>query len=120
MRTNMRSSRFVDNYSDNYELRAIRMREDCTIEASNVMTVNNDGVNDNLIIDGVEFWPNTMLKIYDRWGKLVFESENYQNDWNGNVKDSNRKAPAGTYYYFVQRSIDPAPQTGFLTLLRED
>lgn len=94
--------------------------EDCTIEASNVMTVNNDGVNDNLIIDGVEFWPNTMLKIYDRWGKLVFESENYQNDWNGNVKDSNRKAPAGTYYYFVQRSIDPAPQTGFLTLLRED
>ena len=94
--------------------------EDCTIEASNVMTVNNDGVNDNLIIDGVEFWPNTKLTIYDRWGKLVYESDNYQNDWNGNVKDSDRKVPAGTYYYFVQRSIDSTPQTGYLTLLRED
>ena len=84
------------------------------------MTVNNDGVNDNLIIDGVEFWPNTKLTIYDRWGKLVYESDNYQNDWNGNVKDSDRKVPAGTYYYFVQRSIDSTPQTGYLTLLRED
>jgi hypothetical protein len=35
------------------------------------------------------------LSVFNRWGSLVFEKENYQNDWNG------ANLPDGTYYYIV-------------------
>jgi gliding motility-associated-like protein len=56
----------------------------------NVVTPNGDGKNDSFII-GI---PNSTMKIYNRWGKLVFESPNYQNDWGKGVVN-------GTYYYIL-------------------
>lgn len=93
--------------------------EDCSINATNVMTINNDGQNDNFIVEGVEFWPNTMVKVYNRFGNLVFESDSYNNDWNGSLNESNRMISSGTYYYLIQRSIDQEAQSGFITVIRE-
>jgi hypothetical protein len=51
-------------------------------------------------------YKNRMI-IYNRWGNIVFEVENYQNDWGGETKNSNEilsddgKLPDGTYYYLV-------------------
>ena len=45
------------------------------------------------------------VKIFNRWGALVFESHNYQNDWNGKSMSgsigSAEKLPNGTYYYII-------------------
>ena len=45
------------------------------------------------------------VQIFNRWGKIVFESNNYQNDWNGTAHSSSvgssDKVPTGTYYYIV-------------------
>ncbi|KPM49527.1 hypothetical protein AFM12_02680 [Jiulongibacter sediminis] len=57
----------------------------------NAISPNNDGKNDTFIIG----MSNVHLKIFNRWGKTVFESEDYQNDWGTDVA-------IGTYYYEIQ------------------
>ncbi|NLN73902.1 MAG: T9SS type B sorting domain-containing protein [Bacteroidales bacterium] len=67
----------------------------CEIEIPNVFTPNSDGFNDYFFIDGLDSYPNSKLKVYNRWGKVVYRSDNYQNDWDGkNVAD-------GVYYYVL-------------------
>ncbi len=41
------------------------------------------------------------LLIYDRWGILVFESDDKNNDWNGSVMNKGAQCPNGTYYYIL-------------------
>ena len=62
----------------------------------NVITPNDDGYNDFFVIQNGEKIKNTMLYIYDRWGKLIYKKENYMNDWNGGG------FPSGTYYYVFE------------------
>jgi gliding motility-associated-like protein len=62
----------------------------------NVITPNSDGKNDYFVIVGAEILDKSNLRIYNRWGKIVFEADNYQNDWNGeNLAD-------GVYYYIFE------------------
>jgi len=74
------------------------------LNISKVVTPNNDGHNDYFHIGGLEACGFTYdVKIFNRWGALVYENPNYQNDWygkaDGAISDSN--LPAGTYYYLV-------------------
>jgi gliding motility-associated-like protein len=65
----------------------------------NLITPNGDGRNDLLIFDKLETVLDNSLLVYDRWGKIVFETENYQNDWGG-TRDGD-PLPGGTYYYIL-------------------
>jgi len=67
----------------------------CEIIIPNVFSPNNDGSNDLWYITNLEYHPNTAVKVYNRWGLVVFESDNYQNTWNGG------DVPDGTYFYIV-------------------
>ena len=51
------------------------------LELPNIFTPNNDGHNDIYRINRLR--PLSNLKIYNRWGKLVYETLDYQNDWDG-------------------------------------
>lgn len=71
----------------------------------NEFSPNNDGKNDYFKIECIENYPNNTLRIYNRWGQLVYEKSGYDNSWNGL---SNRKSgmikkgevlPKGTYFY---------------------
>jgi gliding motility-associated-like protein len=65
------------------------------VKPTNIFTPNGDGINDLLRFDLLEQFDGNKLQIFNRWGKLVFESANYQNDWNGgDLKD-------GTYFYVL-------------------
>jgi gliding motility-associated-like protein len=61
----------------------------------NVITPNGDGKDDYFAISGLNYYPNSKLSIYDRWGKEVYTSNNYQNDWNGGGQSD------GVYYYLL-------------------
>jgi gliding motility-associated-like protein len=66
----------------------------------NVITSNNDATNDYLVIKNWEDYDQVSIQIFNRWGNLIYENENYQNDWNGT--DLNGKTiDEGVYFYMV-------------------
>lgn len=80
-----------------------------------IITPNNDGVNDALVLDGIGRFPENEIFIYNRWGRLVYEKENYANDWEGTWKD--QPLPNGTYYYvFNNRATGETLGTGYITI----
>jgi hypothetical protein len=63
---------------------------------ANLITYNDDRLNDAFLIGNII--PNTHVEIYNRWGDLVFRSDNYQNNWYPDqVSD-------GIYFYNVSNS----------------
>ncbi|MEI7594966.1 MAG: gliding motility-associated C-terminal domain-containing protein [Bacteroidota bacterium] len=77
--------------SDSVEVTLIN----CSVTVPNAFTPNGDSYNETFYIKGLEEYPNTNLSVYNRWGKLIYESSNYQNNWDGN------NAADGTYYYII-------------------
>nr|WP_299073229.1 gliding motility-associated C-terminal domain-containing protein [uncultured Allomuricauda sp.] len=70
------------------------------------LTPNGDGVNDFLLIDGIENVPNNLLNIYNRYGILVYSKLNYANEFNG-ISNSNSVISrdsglsSGIYFYML-------------------
>ena len=89
------------------------------------LTAKNDGKNDTfnigeLIEDGGCTY---VVKIFNRWGKIVYQSDNYQNDWGGYNQEggitigSDGALPTGTYYYIVNIvGSGYQPRTGYIYL----
>ncbi|MCH2198423.1 MAG: gliding motility-associated C-terminal domain-containing protein [Flavobacteriales bacterium] len=86
--------------------------ETCETVIPNVFSPNSDGDNDFFRIQGNEGFPGSSLEVYNRWGQLVYESVNYQNNWRGDG------LAEGTYYIIYNRS-DGEVFTGTATLLRK-
>ena len=82
-----------------------------SIIVHNAFSPNNDGINDVFIIESINdscYITNT-VEIYNRWGVLVFETQNYNNESNffdgisrgrTTIKQSSG-LPTGTYYYIL-------------------
>ena len=75
----------------------------------NGISVNGDGKNDGFVIEGIEYYPDNVLRIFNRWGVLVYEKERYGNRdpfvgiSNGRATVSkDTKLPQGTYYYLLE------------------
>ena len=62
----------------------------------NVITPNGDNMNDVLEIRDISFFAPVQLKIYNRWGTLVYETDDYQNDWDG------ENLAAGSYFIWLR------------------
>lgn len=71
-------------------------------ELPNVITINGDGVNDFFRPIKNKFIKDIDLKIYNRWGTLVFESTDPKINWDGKVIQSKLQATEGTYFYVCQ------------------
>ncbi|MCC3159972.1 gliding motility-associated C-terminal domain-containing protein [Hymenobacter sp. 15J16-1T3B] len=65
----------------------------------NIITPNGDGQNDTFE-QRLSCLP-VSIKVFSRWGNLVYETQNYQNDWAGAVKGNDGKLPDGIYYYHL-------------------
>ena len=72
----------------------------CPLEAPNVLTLNGDQTNDVFIIQHLEDFNNVRLQVFNRWGNLVYNNSNYQNDWNGLTTDG-ILLTEGVYFYTV-------------------
>jgi gliding motility-associated-like protein len=70
------------------------------IQATNVITPNNDGKNDLLVFRNLSNYGNNTLTVFNRWGNTVYEAVNYQNDWGG--ISGGRLLPSGVYYYILR------------------
>ena len=91
--------------------------EDKPIVIHNGISANGDGVNDGFMIEHIEGYPKNNLKIFNRWGVLVYEKDGYTNsepfDGHSNGRatiSAESKLPQGTYYYILEYQ-DTAEQT---------
>ena len=85
------------------------------------MTPNGDGVNDYLVIDGIDNSPNNTLQIFNRYGIMVFSKKNYNNEFNGisnvgGVISKNSGLSSGIYYYIITLNEMNIKHQGYLYL----
>jgi|GEM_PF-204798 len=85
----------------------------CDVDEFNVFTPNGDGLNDFFTLGGADLFKNVKFKVFNRWGTLVFEHEDFGSipGWDGGEQ------PAGTYYY-IGVLPDKTELNGSFTLLR--
>lgn len=81
----------------------------------NVFTPNGDGKNDAFVIQGLELFEKKKLRVFNRHGFEVYQSENYRNDWNG------QGLGLGTYFYILELERENQKNQvikGYVTILR--
>lgn len=65
----------------------------------NVFTPNGDELNDYFRPYAYSFVERVDMKIYNRWGDLVFQTEDTDINWDGKLMNSDRLVSPGVYYY---------------------
>jgi gliding motility-associated-like protein len=88
---------------------------DCEFQISNILTPNDDGQNDTWKVSDVSKIAGCDVNIYNRWGELVFETNDYNNQWAGTR--NNEQLPDGVYFYSIKCS-NSDEYTGEINLLR--
>ena len=81
----------------------INLIEECLelVTVNDVITPNGDGYNDYWVLENISYTEGCNVKIFNRWGAQVFETNNYDNTWEG--KSNNGEIlPEGVYYYIIQ------------------
>lgn len=84
----------------------------CGTNIPNIFTPNGDDNNQYFEIVGVERFPGSSLTVWNRWGTIVYESENYKNRWSGD------ELPEGSYFFVFERS-DGELSSGYVMILRD-
>ncbi len=78
----------------------LEIRNYLPVNIPNAFSPNGDGLNDVWVIRGIEKYPQTRVKVFNRWGNILFEdNKGYRTCWDGT--SSGVKVPVGTYYYVV-------------------
>ncbi|MDX2190726.1 MAG: Ig-like domain-containing protein, partial [Bacteroidota bacterium] len=80
---------------------------------------DGDGINETLIIDskGKEY----TLKVFNRWGNLVYENGDYKNDWDGKPNRglvAGEKLPSGTYFLILEFADGSKKEVKSITIMR--
>ncbi|WP_292948381.1 gliding motility-associated C-terminal domain-containing protein [Olleya sp. UBA1516] len=93
---------------------------DACLQMPKGFSPGSDMVNDTFVIPCIEDYPNNDLKIYNRYGTLIYQSNNYINDWKGMPNqgpfNQNKVLPVGTYYYVLNISTIKNPFVGYIYL----
>ncbi len=82
----------------------------------NAFTPNSDGINDKWIIEGIMNYPAYEIKVFNRWGQVIYKSYYGEDDWDGTYKG--RILPAGSYIYNIILEKDTDPFVGTVTIVR--
>ncbi|MBO9563211.1 MAG: gliding motility-associated C-terminal domain-containing protein [Niastella sp.] len=98
---------------------SIKVIDMTKLDIPNTFTPNNDGINDEFRIRITGYFKLNGLKIFNRWGQLVFETKDPNFVWNG--KKNGHNIPVATYYWVIE-GIDLngkfLRQAGSVTLIR--
>ena len=82
----------------------------------NFFTPNNDYIHDTWEIEGISQYPDTEIRIFDRFGKLLVSYKGSELGWDG--KYNNKPAPSDTYWYQISFFDGKPPIAGDVTLKR--
>ncbi len=71
----------------------------------NIFTPNGDNVNDNFFLKGNNISSSNM-KIFNRWGSIVFETDDAKTGWNGIIQNNKKTADDGVYFYLIEITLE--------------
>ncbi|MCC9063152.1 Ig-like domain-containing protein [Flavobacterium sp. F-30] len=97
----------------------------CLIKVFNAFSPNGDEKNTRFYIQGLECYPDNTVEIYNRWGVLVYDINNYNNEDRAFVGFSEGRTtvkkseglPVGTYFYILKykdNDSNPHELSGYL------
>ena len=88
------------------------------LNVPNVFTPNGDGANDEFRVDYKSI-VDYHIWVYNRWNKLVYESTNPMEGWDGNI--NGRPASAGAYFYVIRaKGVDAAKGADYMSKISYD
>lgn len=93
----------------------VRVIEKDSLYFYSAFTPNGDGDNDVFYVGNLKNFPDNNLKVYNRYGKVIFNATNYANDWDGNYLG--QKVPDGVYFYILDDGVS-RKYKGTVTILR--
>lgn len=75
--------------------------------------------NDRWEIPHIELFPDAILEIYDRWGRLIYRTDDiYNNPWKGETM-SGKELPMDAYYFVIDLKVSNVkPMTGYVNVVR--
>lgn len=113
----------VDSFANESPIQGKVCIDNCTYyELPNVFTPNGDNKNDFVIPGPYKYIHKIDMKIYNRWGTLVFETEDPDINWNGRFMENGKILSPGVYYYICDvyeyrlTGIETRVLTGFIHL----
>lgn len=89
----------------------------------NALSPNKDDLNDTFLLEYIDIIPDTQknkVTIFNRWGDVVFDITDYNNDdrvFRG-ISNKGKDLPSGTYYYTIEYAGGRKAKTGYLSLRR--
>ena len=79
--------------------KTVTVHPDFAVYAPNAFTPNGDGLNDFFQVKGLGI-KTYLLQIYSRWGDLIYESNNLEDQWDG--KYNGEFVETGTYAFTIK------------------
>ncbi len=81
----------------------LTIEEEYNIYTPNSFTPNDDALNDEFKPNGIGIDPlEYVMRIYDRWGRLVFETHDINQGWNGSGTEKNQQNNLGSYAWVIE------------------
>ncbi|MCW3089147.1 MAG: hypothetical protein JWP81_216 [Ferruginibacter sp.] len=77
---------------------------------------NKDGINDTWHIEALTAVPNAKVLVFNRYGKIVFETTGSNEQWNGTFKG--QALPTGSYVYMIDLKNGRPLKKGTVTIMR--
>jgi gliding motility-associated-like protein len=82
----------------------------------NAFSPNGDGINDTWVITNLSAYPGATVDVFNRYGQVVFHSDNVNKNWDGTFNGS--PLPMGTYYYIIDPKNNEGKIAGSVTLFK--
>lgn len=92
----------------------------CTYNVPNVVTPNGDNRNDKFNVQFMEYFPTSSIKIFNRWGQIVFENDNYASYQASTGGWDPVDDPEGTYFFELRIPTIDKIETGYIQVLKGD
>lgn len=94
----------------------IEVFEPTQVKIPNIITPNGDFKNETWDLSEIPLFETCTIRVFDNRGRIVFQSDNYANDWAGTFEGS--RLPEGVYLYHIGCPNEKEPFKGYLQIIR--
>ncbi len=110
---------FSDNGCESSATQFTITINDCDINIPTAFTPDKDNVNDVWELENIDqVYPENVVRIYNRWGSLLFESEKGKYEtkpWDG--KYNGEQLPVASYYFMIEYNTNNKADTGTVSII---